>query len=332
MIKKVILFLTMSFTISWAQDKVGTSAAAFLHIPVGARASAMGGAFVAIANNSTATYWNPGGLSRVKQNEFTVNHMKWLVGSEKYFISAVYKVGNGAVGVSLNQLDYGEEEITTVTNPEGTGERWGARDMAVGLSYAANLTDRFSIGGTMKYISQEIWHEHSDAYAVDVGLLFISQIKNIRIGMNIANFGGEMQMTGKDLMQPVDVDPGNAGNNENITALFQTKQWPLPLIFSVGLAADPISNAFGRWTVAVDALHPNNNNSYLNIGTEFSWKETLLLRAGYSSLFKSNAEEGLTLGFGVAQRLNNIYFGVDYSYIDMKRFDGLSKYSISIGF
>ena len=35
---------------------------------------------------------------------------------------------------------------------------WVSRDMAVGLSYAANLTDRFSIGGTMKYISQEIWH------------------------------------------------------------------------------------------------------------------------------------------------------------------------------
>ena len=124
--------------------------------------------------------------------------------------------------------------------------------------------------------------------------------------MNISNFGTEMRMDGKDLLQPVDVDPGNAGNNENITALFQTKQWPLPLIFCVGLAADPIRNAFGRWTIAIDALHPNNNNSYVNLGTEFSWKETLFLRTGYSSLFKSNAEEGLILGFGVAQRLNRV--------------------------
>ncbi|RKY52663.1 MAG: hypothetical protein DRP89_07345, partial [Candidatus Neomarinimicrobiota bacterium] len=68
-----------------------------------------------------------------------------------------------------------------------------------------------------------------------------------------------------------------------------------------------------------------------NLGTEFSWKETLFLRTGYSSLFKSNAEEGLILGFGVAQRLNNIFIGVDYSYIDMKRFGDISKYSISIG-
>ena len=50
-------------------SKVGTTAASFLEIGIGSRAIAMGGAFVAVANDATALYWNPGGLSRLPSKE-----------------------------------------------------------------------------------------------------------------------------------------------------------------------------------------------------------------------------------------------------------------------
>ncbi len=317
-----------------AQSKVGTTAANFLTIPVGPRASGMGGAFVAIADDPTDAFWNAGGLTQILDNyTFVASHADWLVGTNLNWFAIAVKIDqDNAVALSLDQLDYGKTPITTEDAPGGTGQDWSAQDIALGVSYARNLTDQFSIGGTFKFIDEQIWNESATAFALDVGLLFKTDFHGIRLGMNIANFGTEMQMGGKDLLQPIDLTPGQTGGNSNLVGSLGTKSWPLPLVFTVGVGMDIVKSDAIRWTTDVDALYPNNEGSYLNIGTELTWNHLVSLRAGYNSLFQQSAEEGVSLGVGVEYNLSGLETHVDYSYMNFGVFKYVSRYSLSIGF
>lgn len=329
---KLLFFIICFCSYMFPQSKVGTTAANFLTIPVGSRASAMGSAFSAIANDATTAYWNPAGLSRLPRNEFSATYAEWLVNTKLNWIGVSFKLDDdNAVALSINQLDYGEEEITTASQPNGTGEKWDAQDIAFTLSYSRNLTDRFSIGGNVKYITQKIWNESASAFAIDVGLLFYTQLEGLRIGMNISNFGTEMKLDGKDLLQPIDIDPANTGNNDKITSTLDTDSWPLPLLFTVGVGWDAVNTEDWRWTLATDAIYPSNQTSFLNVGTEFTWNNLISLRGGYNSLFKEAAEEGFTAGVGLQYDFGSFFAKVDYSYSDFGIFSNISRFSLSVG-
>lgn len=333
--KRFLLFtlITLTATFIFPQSKVGTTAANFLTIPVGPRASSIGGAFVAIADDATAIYWNPGGLARMPQSEFAVSYSEWLVNTKFNWIGLSYKLSdNSAFAVSVNQLDYGSEEITTVEEPNGTGQSWSAQDLAISVTYSQNLSDRFSIGGSLKYISQSIWNESASAYALDIGLLFYTQLEGLRLGMNISNFGTEMKLAGKDLLQTVDINPSQTGNNDRISANLATDSWTLPLNFTVGLAMDLMNNEMWKVTIASDAVYPNNHTSFINFGSEIVWNNLVSLRVGYNSLFKESAEEGLTAGVGFKYDFGGLNVKVDYGYTDFGIFDNISRFSIGLGF
>ena len=141
---KTILFSLIIITTISAQNKVGTTAADFLSIPIGARATAMGGAFVANAKDVTAAYWNPGALAKLNSSEFTASYADWIFGTNHNWAGLVIKLDNdNAFAISFNQIDYGDEEITTEQQPNGTGQFWSAADIAIGISYSRNLTDNF---------------------------------------------------------------------------------------------------------------------------------------------------------------------------------------------
>jgi hypothetical protein len=332
-IQMIMLLILLAASGMDAQSKVGTTAANFLTIPVGPRATGMGGAFTAVANDATAAFWNAGGLSRLTNSEFSVTHSSWFVGSSVNWLGLAVKLDDdNALAVSVQQLDYGSEGITTASQPDGTGQEWDAQDIAFGVSYARNLSDRFSIGGTGKYITERIWNESASAFAFDVGLLFRTQYNDLKIGMNIANFGTELKLDGKDLLEPVDIDPAHAGNNNNIVATINTKSWTLPLLFTVGVGMDVLHSDAFVWTVAADAVYPNNQTTYFNGGTEVVWSDLVSLRAGYNSLFKQSPQEGLCAGMGVQYAIGSVVTRVDYSYMDYGVFNAISRYSLTVSF
>ena len=339
--KILILFLfTLFAAFSYSQTKVGTTSANFLSIPVGPRATAMGGAFTAVANDATTAYWNAGGLSRVPRSELTFAYTEWLVQTNFNWLSFVFKLDDdNAFSMFINQLDYGEEEVTVPSQPNGTGDKWKAEDIAFGISYARNLTDRFSIGGTVKYISQSIWNESATAWAVDVGLLFYTPLDGLSLGVNISNFGTEMQLEGRDLLLPADIDPANTGNNANISSTLLTDPWPLPLDFAVGVAYNLADNKEWKFTLATDVHVPSNQSTYFNFGSELIWSQVISLRVGYNKLllvesdspFKSNGETGLTAGVGLQYDFGGFFAKFDYSYSDFGIFDSISRFSLSVG-
>jgi hypothetical protein len=332
--KKFICILLLSCaSFIWAQNKVGTTAAEFLTIPVGAKAIGMGGAFVASADDITAAFYNPGGLSRINENQFLVNYSEWLVGSKHSWIGLGIKAtDDDYVAISVDNLDYGEEEVTTVDSPEGTGEMWNASDLACNLSYCRNLTDRFSIGATVKYIQQKIWNESATSFAADIGLLYRTQLEGLNIGMSISNFGKDMKLEGKDLLRPIDVDESYNYNNSSITSNLSTDSWELPLIFSVGFAWKLNLTHELFLTAATDAVIPSNENTYLNVGGELEWNNIFFARIGKNSLFKEHAQEGLTAGMGIKYEISGLKLSVEYAYLDFGIWSNINRYSITIGF
>jgi len=324
-----------------AQSKVGTTAGQFLGISVGPRAIAMGSAYVASNEDVTSLYWNPGAVAQSAKSEFVFANTDWLVGTKFRWFGLMIAVDDeNTVGLSLTQLDYGEDEITTVESPDGTGQYWSAKDLAVAVSYSRRLTDRFSIGGSAKYVSQSIYNETASNVTFDLGLLYNTDFNGLRIGMSLSNFGGDLTLSGSDLINPVNIDPNNPGGNKNLVAYLKTDPWPMPLLFRVGFSMDILKGDQFRLTVAGDALRPNDNDMSGNFGGELGFEDIFFLRAGYKSLFaheaaldKHNQQEGLSFGAGVKYRAEGFAsFEVNYAMSKFGAFGNLNTIGVAISF
>ncbi len=313
---------------------VGTTAAPFLEIGVGARAIGMGGAFVATANDVSAMYWNPAGVAGLKRVQAVFVHTDWLVDISYDYAGLVFPLMQyGTIGLNLTALNMGEMKVRTIDHPEGTGEYFDASDMAIGLSYGIHITNRFAIGFNFKFIQQTIWKEHARGFAVDIGTLYQTPWKGFRIGAALTNFGTDMQMSGNDLLVYHDIDPYQMGNNDHIFAELSTDSWPLPLNFQLGLAYDALQTENHLLTLEVDAMHPIDNSESINLGMEYGFLKRYFLRAGYRNLFLRNGEEGLTLGAGVNLGLfGGIHAAFDYAYADFGRLQNTQRFSIVLRF
>jgi hypothetical protein len=318
--------------------RVGTSAASFLKIGVGSRALSMGDAYTTIADDATAMYWNPAGIASMDQMQMIYSHYDYIADINYDFGGVTFPVSDiGTFGAFAGSLSMGEIERTTVQSPNGTGEKVSAGSFVFGFSYGRALTDRFKIGSNIKYIREGIWHSVAEGFAVDIGILYTSFFKNIIIGMSISNFGTDMQMNGRDMLVQHDISQAIAGNNENLNAHLDADKFPLPILFRVGISSNITKDLLGLqdydFILAVDAVHPNDNYEYLNIGSEISlFNRSLSFRGGYRQLFLTDREGGLSLGTGIETTISGSKINIDYAYVDFGRFDSQNKITIMLSF
>jgi opacity protein-like surface antigen len=321
-----------SAALSQNLTKTGTTAAPFLKIGVGSRAIGMGGAFTAIANDITALYWNPGGLSTIAGNEAMFNHVRWFADVNVDFAAASFRLGDfGTLAAFVNVESMGDMLVRTEAKPEGTGEVFTAGGFAAGVAYSRNLTDRFSIGFNAKFVSEYIWNMSASGIALDIGTIYRIPILNeFRLGASISNFGTKMKLGGRDNLYIIS-PTGSAGNL--LSSYVELEQFDLPLIFRVGVAADAIKSEDHRLTLALDAVHPNDNTEYLNTGMEYAWNEIVFLRTGWKSLFERDTEQGFTAGVGVNYRVvGDLKVIVDYAYQDWGRLTNVHYLSVGVKF
>jgi len=315
--------------------KSGTTTAQFLKIQVGARAIGIGGAYVALANDASAIYWNPAGLIHVGENgSVAFGYNKWLAGTRHNFAAVAVKLSPADVlGLSFTSLSMPDMEVRNEFYPEGTGEFFSAMDLVMGISYARQITDRFGVGLTAKYIRQQIWQMSASALAFDLGVTFRTDLEWLKLGMSFANFGPKMQFTGKNTFVNYDFSPEEWGDNENIFSDLQTDKWDLPLLFRFGAAIEILRQEMNQLTAVIEARHPNDNTENLNLGCEYGFRNRFFLRAGYQNLFLAETESGLTLGGGM------VYFiapgtplKIDYAYADWNRLLDVHRFSMEISF
>ncbi len=308
--------------------RVGTTTANFLEIGYGSAGVAMGDAYVSVANDLSSAYWNPAGLAFMDKSEAQFSIQPWLVDINTSFVGVGLVLPRvGTLALNVTQVGYGDMDVTTMDMQEGTGEKFNATDFAVGFSYARSLAQWFSFGATAKFVTSQIWHMNASAMAIDLGVLVNTNFfsfsgkreDGMTIGMSISNYGTKMKYDGMDLTMPIDILPNEAGNYRDAAGQFKLEGWELPLIFRVGVSLHPIASGPHRLTVAVDALHPNNNAESINLGAQYALTMpstgTFYLRGGYKALTLPETEFGPTFGAGVFMRMmGNLGVKFDYAY------------------
>ena len=330
----VVVAAGSTFIHAQTVTKVGTTSAKFLSIPVGARALGMGGAFVAVANDASAMYWNPAGLAHMFQSEALFAHANWLADINFNYGGVVVPVGElGTVGINFTSMTMSEMDRTTEEQPEGTGQTFSAGSFAVGLCYARNLTDWFAIGGNVKYINEHIWNSNATGLAIDIGTLFTTPFNGLKFGAGIANFGQKLRIGGDDLLVQKDISPIH-GNNSNVNANLSTDDFDIPLILRIGLSYEPIADENQLLTIVADATHPNDNAESISFGGEYSvFQRMFSVRGGYKALGAKDSEEQFTLGAGVQYGLGgNLTVKFDYAFEKFGRLSNVHKFALGILF
>jgi len=316
-------------------NKRGSAAAAMLGIGVGARAEALGGAFVAIADDPSALYWNPSGIVQMNSFSILVTKANWFVDTDFSTLDLVVPIGsmNSAIGLHLAILDYGDNPVRTVFRPEGTGETYSASDFVVGLYWAMSITDRVSISLGMKYFQETIWHVKGSTIAADLSILFQTPWKGLKLGGTISNLGGEFGLSGRDLTDVADVDGRKPiyFNNDNVPINIATEEYPLPLLFRFGIAYKWEIDESNSITIASNLNHPSNNVESVDAGLEARIFKSFFLRGGYQSMFTDYSANGLTLGAGINYKILDVMsIIVDYSWSDWGVLSSVHRVSVGI--
>lgn len=341
MYKKLLLILILvglflpGFVFPQKVTKTGTTAAKFLSIGIGPRAIAMGGAFSSVANDASAIYWNPAGIAYSKQFQAMFSYTGLYAGISLNYFGLIFPAGDvGNFAVSAEAVNYGTMWVTTESQPDGTGESFSPASYAFGVSYAKFITDDFSVGGTAKLITENIYHSNATGVAFDIGTIFKTPFYGVRFASSITNFGTKMQMSGNDLLIRYNVDPTRAGSNNTIDANIATDQFDLPLRLQIGVSRDFIFMDNQRFTFSVDGIVPNDNNEWVNVGGELSlFGDMVSIRGGYKSLFLTDSQEGLTFGIGLNyKRAGFIDAGIDYSYQQFKYLGNVNSFDIVLKF
>jgi hypothetical protein len=325
----ILLFLLALPVGSNAQSKVGTTAAPFLTLGTGARATSLGHAFTATATGADALFWNPASsairnVANAPNGSLFFTHYEWFAGIQyNAFGVTVPVMSNSVIGFSMAALNYGSMDVRTVDQPNGTGETFQSSDLMVGLSYAQPLTRNFYFGGTAKYIRQTIWDMQAQTMAVDVGFILLTDYLNgLRLAASIQNFGGSMQMDGINSQIFIDPYPLNSGSNDRVPTRYETDQWELPIQFKFGVAVPLLISKHVQWEVMAESHQ--TNDQYLNIdtGTELRLRTNtaqLNLRAGYKDVGLTNVDSHFSFGVGIETRFSGVRMGMDMGYVPMNR-------------
>jgi hypothetical protein len=310
--------------------KAGTAGAQFLKIGVGARYHGFGEAAVACADDIYSLYWNPAGLTSIASSELAFTHIDYVTDISLNYVAYARRFPQiGVFGTAVTVLSMSDQEITTIEEPDGTGDFYSVSSWAFQLSYARDLTASFSFGGTVKFIGEKIHRENAYGFAFDFGTMLYTGVKSLRLGMNISNMGPEMKFDGPDLDVAYEPDPSNP-NQDPFNSRLKVDPYDLPLIFRVGLACDFQLNENSKLLVSVEAKHPNDNVQQGSLGAEYGWKDRYFLRAGYKLNYE---EEGLGLGGGIEAPLTDkTDLILDYAWVDFGRFSSVHRFSAALRF
>ncbi len=297
-------------------QRAGISTAQFLKIGVGSRATALGESFVAIANDASALYWNPAGLVQFDQDQVMFSHNQWVVDIYHDFLGAVYHFdATNAVGVAFTSLSTKDMPVTTEFAPFGTGEYFSYGDIALAVTYSRRMTDKFSFGGTVRYIEETLDKLKMRGVMIDLGTYYWTGLGTTRFAVAVSNFGNQLAPDGKVVL---------IGKREKS----DWQSFSPPTIFRIGFAFEPYQNEDNKFTTSIQLNHPNDNKENVATGLEYSWKNIVYIRGGYK--FNTD-EQNYSFGFGVNIPIRIAYCTVDYSFSNFVRLGNAQRFSIILG-
>jgi hypothetical protein len=338
----------------------GTTSAEFLLLGAGARGTALGSSFAAIATDVSALYYNPAGVAMLDRPGLMIGTYDYVADTRYSWGGVAFPFSGGArtLGFQLGTFGFKDQPIYTEDQPNGTGGTYSVNQTFVGATFAQNFSDRFSAGITAKYVDDRLGTVSGSAFAVDFGTNFHASLNNhpVKFSFVLANLGSNLNYTGTGLAGNVQRDP--LPGEDPVPTLPQqanllTKDFPLPTTFRVGLAYDIITGENNRLTALGDFNQPNNNKPGFAFGSEWQSQKIggsnfgFALRGSYSytgansldpqssttALSDEENLQGLAFGGGLMYGGNGNGFGLslDYAYKYLGILGPTNFFSFSLG-
>ncbi|MFH0734915.1 MAG: PorV/PorQ family protein [bacterium] len=326
----IIVLIIMGLVNITAQErkKLAQTGMKFLSLSTDSRASALGSAVTSVESGATAMFYNPATMAYTKNNvEATLGSVGWIADIDYIYGGIIYAPFNaqyGVFGFSFTSVDYGAL-IGTVVAPNENGYletgTFKPTAYSAGISYAKALSDKFSVGGSVKYVAQDLGSSVTDidnegkytkennslnSVAYDFGILYHTGFKSLNFAMNVRNFSTEIK--------------------------YKEEGFQLPLTFRIGLSVDAMDfieekSTLHQLLVSVDAVHPRDFAEQVNVGCEYTFMKTFSLRVGYSA---PNDNFGFTSGFGVKFGDDVVNYGLDYCYTDFDTFSDVHRITFNV--
>ncbi len=289
-----LFFLNMTLM---ASPSSGTAGYEFLRTHIGARPSAMAGAFISIPGDIHAIYFNPAGLAPISGRMATATYLNHVLDFQSGFVAYTQPIKNiGQIAVGIDYMNYGDFDETDVAgNKLGN---FGAGSFAITSSLGRSINEYLMVGVSAKVIYFSIVEYNSTALALDLGAIYkVPFIEDMNIGLGVFNLGQAM------------------------TAFMDHKD-PLPLNFVLG---------FSKKLAHLPLVYSVTANKYIdddiqfNVGGEFTLAEGVFLRVGYNSL-------GRDLKIGAdGDQFAGISMGLGFQWNQMQFDYGLSSFG-AIGY
>ena len=342
--KKILVGMTLLLIaltgLSQAQtsDRAGSAGGLFLKLGMSPRAAAMGNTYVGISDDVTGVFMNPVSIANIEGYQFFVSELEYLVDMKAIagaFSFPMPPAIGGRGAIHYTGFLSGDMKMTTAQDIDGilTDENFNWNELAVGAAYARYFTDKFAIGVGLKYVRTDVADYLSQTFAFDVGTIYRTGFRNLRLGMSATNFGPDMKFQGKYA-------------NTYISGIWEVSvpekygYYPLPISLQVGIADDLYKTANLRVTGAIDFSHPNDLAERIHAGTEIAYNEMFFLRGGFFvDMDKSEIGDPITPNDDALNRFNEFRVGagvkvrnlaVDYAWQDIESLGSVHRFAVSL--
>lgn len=285
-------------------ERPGSTSGQFLKIGVSARAIGMGGAFVAVAEDASAIFYNPACLAQAPSTDLLATHTEWFAAIKYDFIGLAHNFGEiGTLAISFATLYTDEMEVRTPLRPDGTGQTFYVSNYRAGIGFARFLTDRAALGLNFNYIRMDLWRYTVHSWTGDLGVFFQTGFKGFRFGMRISNFGPNLK--------------------------FISESYSLPVEFAFGAAFEPIKTADHSLTLAITGVKPTDDEQKASAGVEYWFKKSFALRAGQKFGYDT---ETWSFGVGFKSHYGGVEFRLDYALSNFGILSNAHRFTLGISF
>jgi len=336
----------------------GTTSAEFLLFGAGARGTALGDAFAAVANDISSLYYNPGALALIEHPGAMVSTYDYVAETNYSWggVAFPFSGGSRSFGLQIGTFGFDNQPVYTVDQPDGTGAVYSVSQTFAGATFAQNFSDRFAAGLTAKFVFDQLGEVNGSAFAVDFGTSFHALLSNhpIKLAFVVANLGTDLKYSGDALAVDSPRDPADptVDNPPELPqpAELKTKGFALPTVFKVALAYDLLTGDQSRLTVLGDFNQANNNRAGYAGGTEWAMNKLggsnfgVALRGSYTyqpannitvnqatALNDEESLQGLAFGGGLMYATEGINLGFDYAYKYLGILGATNFFTLSVG-
>ena len=297
-------FLSAQIDYGFDFSKSGSAGFQFLKINVDALTASLGGATATYNAGSRTLNTNVAGIAGINTSSITFSNSKWLSNSQINNASLIQKYRNYYLGLTFSSFSIRQFERTTVSMPNGTGDKVSAGNNLIGFSIARSFTDKLSLGLQLKYVEEILDNYKFTNLMVDVGSLYKTGFRDITIAFILQHFGPD------------------------ITPL--KMKFRSPLIFRIGISDMILKSRINSLKLMLEVFHPTDDEDYSVIGLEYALFEKLFIRVGNqidSDLF------GPSYGLGLynISTLKSFNLSIDYGLITPNKiFNNLHILSLTV--